>query len=550
MISTHIQCKPKNDNYRKLANYIADANHEGEKSLAHWCAGTWAGDDEYQLSILEVEDTQDLNTRSGKEKTYHLMISFRPEDEAKLTLEDFCDIEIDFAKALGFEEHQRHCGIHKNTDNLHMHIAYNMIHPERLTRHEPFRDFHKRDQVCREIEIKYGLTIDNGRKQNQEPVRENSKAKIVESFSGQESLNSYAKRHKSVIITALENSKNWQEAHQIFLRYGLELKPSANGLTIKDRHGKHHIKPSSIDRSLSKGNLEKRFGLFQAANKNALENFVELEKYEGKPIQKAAERDQLFEQYKFETEQRKKSIDKIKQDEMRLLTPIKNKWINYRKNLEKIPMMRSHKQKLILEAKLNAQAEQAKIKNVFEIKRDEIKAAMPGTSWIKFLQHQANQGQETALAILRSKKEIITPEKDLSAKPDNKNELEKIRQDSRNEQKKILAITGITDKNRKALLTIIKMRQLAEEEKAKGGSSIFNGLKHTIDTKGTVIFHLATGGTIRDNGKELHFSAHDKNAQEVAKKFAQMKWGKAIEIEANLIRLQGKSKNKTQSIGR
>ncbi len=51
MISRHVKCQPKNDDYRRLARYIADADHKGEKSLLSWCAGCWSGDDEYQLAI-------------------------------------------------------------------------------------------------------------------------------------------------------------------------------------------------------------------------------------------------------------------------------------------------------------------------------------------------------------------------------------------------------------------------------------------------------------------------------------------------------------------
>ena len=76
---------------------------------------------------MEVEATQGLNTRSTKEKTYHLLVSFRPEDEARLMPEALKAIEERFAAVLGYSEHQRHCGIHKNTNNIHMHIAYNMI---------------------------------------------------------------------------------------------------------------------------------------------------------------------------------------------------------------------------------------------------------------------------------------------------------------------------------------------------------------------------------------------------------------------------------------
>lgn len=34
MISKKVDISPQNDNYARLAEYIADAGHEGEKSLA------------------------------------------------------------------------------------------------------------------------------------------------------------------------------------------------------------------------------------------------------------------------------------------------------------------------------------------------------------------------------------------------------------------------------------------------------------------------------------------------------------------------------------
>lgn len=162
MISKHVAYEAAHDDYGALARYIADARHDGEKCLASWCAGC-AADDDYGLAIIKAQAVQALNIRSRKEKTYHLLISFRPEDEARLTPEAFKAIEERFAVALGYAEHQRHCGIHKNTNNIHMHIAYNMVHPERYVRHEPFRDYAARDKLCRELEREYGLTKDNGR---------------------------------------------------------------------------------------------------------------------------------------------------------------------------------------------------------------------------------------------------------------------------------------------------------------------------------------------------------------------------------------------------
>lgn len=92
MISKRIDRKPENDNYGTLANYVRDAKHthgherladyigdklhDGEKVLYSWHEGCLS--DDYALAIREVQATQALNTRSRKEKTYHLVISFRP----------------------------------------------------------------------------------------------------------------------------------------------------------------------------------------------------------------------------------------------------------------------------------------------------------------------------------------------------------------------------------------------------------------------------------------------------------------------------------------
>ena len=49
-----------------------------------------------------------------------------------------------------------------------------------------------------------------------------------------------------------------------------------------------------------------------------------------------------------------------------------------------------------------------------------------------------------------------------------------------------------------------------------------------------VIFTLASGGSIRDTGKELFFSPHDEMAHGAALAYAALKWGK------NVIQEQGK----------
>ena len=82
MISRHIPIEPENDNYGRLARYIArigEYAEDKEKPSLVWCAGCVGGDD-YAEGIAEVQDVQALNTRVASNKSYHLVVSFRPED--------------------------------------------------------------------------------------------------------------------------------------------------------------------------------------------------------------------------------------------------------------------------------------------------------------------------------------------------------------------------------------------------------------------------------------------------------------------------------------
>ena len=214
----------------------------GEKCLLKWASGCWAGDD-YELGIREVADTQALNTRTTKEKTYHLIVSFRPEDAPRLTPDDYRAIEERFAAALGLAEHQRHCGVHINTENVHMHVAYNLIHPEKLTRVEPWRDYVARDKLCRELEKEYGLVVDNGREKRPEKAL-SSAAATVEAHSGRQSFEGYAQEQASEIVAGLDSLQTWEELHTLLAERGLVLQKRGAGLVIRNRHGKQMTRPA------------------------------------------------------------------------------------------------------------------------------------------------------------------------------------------------------------------------------------------------------------------------------------------------------------------
>ncbi len=73
---------------------------------------------------------------------------------------------------------------------------------------------------------------------------------------------------------------------------------------------------------------------------------------------------------------------------------------------------------------------------------------------------------------------------------------------------------------------------------------LFTGFTSSIDASGTVFIHLANGGMIRDMGREVAFNAHDEATEEAALQFARSKWGKAIRLEGNVIRMQSRDRSK------
>jgi len=526
MISRHITRKAKNDDYQRLARYIQAADHGDEKALMSWCAGCLAGDD-YELAVHEVVDTQDLNTRSTKEKTYHLVVSFRPEDESKLTPEVLKEIEVDFAKALGFEEHQRHCGVHKNTNNLHLHVAYNMIHPEKFTRHEPYRDYQARDKVCRELEKRFGLFIDNGKSINDIKPKLTPVAATIEAHTGQQSFDGYIKERRSLIMESLEQASTWQQVHHIFAQYGVEIKPHGNGLVIAERMGKQAIKASSLDRSLSMANLVKRFGVYMPPqNKIIAENCDE--QYNAKPLHCESNRGALYEEYQSNISSKKKQLENLKNREQIELDSIRIKWDRERQKISN-DFFGTYKIKLLKKSRLYEAKERLLIKKQSNESQIKLRQEAPYASWTDFLRCKAKQGDETALDILRSKKQTFKSENNLDNRNGQNFEIKENWIDKRLE----IAAEHNESRRQRGLVALSKFSELAELEGDKGVESrIFSGFESEIDANGVVIFKLKNGGTIRDTGKKIYFSQQEKT-KEAALMYAKSRWGRNVRMLDN-----------------
>lgn len=539
----------KNDNYGRLAEYIS-AGEEKEKCLAAWCAGCQDNDD-YSFTIQEVELIQTMNVRTDKPKTYHLVLSFRPEDEEKLSPAVFRDMERRFAEALGFSNHQRHCGIHQNTGNIHMHVAYNMIHPENHKRHEPFRDFYSLSHVCRTLENEYGLSVDRGITPGEKTERIRTKAATVEAQTGQESFESYAVRHKVEIMKTLQRITNWQGLHESFAQFSMDLKPHGSGLAVKDRYGKHAVKASAMDRALSLKKLEVRLGPYQPPKD--LQHIREQSRYQAVPLHRGPERGELFIQYRAGIEERKTRLEAAKLQEDAVIAAIKQKWKEERKRIEGMGIAKKNRHNLLALARKHEAEALAKARLQTQSEREAVRRAVPYTSWKTFLLREADTGNEIALAVLRSKAEKIEPEiaesksgKDWSRHGREYSNQTSIRAEFTEKQRALQEREDLTAKGKKRLQAVLSMEQVAAEARAKGLP--IPAIIHRIDGTGTIIFSLAGGGTIRDSGKEILFSPHHQLTKELALLYGNQKWGQHIETEkGRMVRALDRERTKNLS---
>lgn len=533
MIAKRIEVQPQNDKYGQLGKYIADANHAGEKLLVAWHAGCQS--ETYETAMLEIQATQAMNTRYKGEKTYHLVVSFRPEDETKLTPEAFQDIEKVMAEALGLGEHQRLCGVHQNTNNLHLHIAYNMIDPERFTKKEPYRDFYKLSEACRVLEAKYGLVTDNGISKDRKEAQIGQRAASMEAQSGEQSFQSYALERKETILNALEQSISWQDFHAVLAEQGMVIKPHGNGLAVVNMQGKGAIKASALSRSLSKKSLEDRYGAYIAPAEGTASG-----QYHRKPLQrKTPACEKLYAEYQKLLEQRKTRLDAARNHDKMNLQSIKDRYHGEQQGLVMRILPRTTKTRLRQILKVKEQQAMEEVRSAGQARLKEIRDAYPFHNWNGYLKDQAEKGNEAALAVLRSRKAQVEPVE--RSKQEAYHEARRGVKRCALEKELRIATSSIGRKQRTGLLAITRMEQLTAQEillRAGGMGDqtlLFSGVQHTIDNNGIVLFKLINGGIIRDTGTKVHFS-YDEATRKAALIYGQMRFGKGIELNGNTIK--------------
>ena len=407
----------RKSNFSALVKYLTDP--QGKSERIGKLAVTNCYTEELIPALLEIQNTQEMNKRAKSDKTCHLVLSF-PEGE-RLSNAQLNEIEERFCKALGFSEHQRISVVHDDTDNLHIHIAINKIHPRKLTIHNPYYDYKKVATLCEQIEQEYGLT-----KVNHETRIDKTERIIqdIEAKAGVESLLGWIRRE---CLNDIKNTNTWQDLYQVLHNHSLEIKERGNGLVFVSSNGVA-VKASSIDRSLSKPNLIKRLGAFeptihsaQTKTQNAKTTESKAKHYQSRPLQNNADTSALYERYQQQQanafSRRKEQWLKLRQQRDLLIERAKQEARSKRNIIKHVQVGPLGKKALYATVSLQFKT------TLEEIKRDyckvyaQLKGDTRRMAWLDWLAVEARNGNAGALAVLRARNKRV--ERDGTVKGDH-----------------------------------------------------------------------------------------------------------------------------------
>lgn len=176
----------------------------------------------------------------------------------------------------GLKEHQAIYGLHADTDNIHLHIAINRVHPETLRMVEINKgfDIEAAHKAIARIEHAQGWQCEqNGRYQVQEngelgrehrdpekPRQPAQPKRDMENRTGEKSAQRIAIEDGAPII---KRAASWQQLHQELADKGMRYEKTGSGATLFV--GDVGVKASSADRGASLSKLQQRLGVYEPA---------------------------------------------------------------------------------------------------------------------------------------------------------------------------------------------------------------------------------------------------------------------------------------------
>lgn len=394
----------------------------------------------------EMLAVADMNGRV-KDPVYHVTLNWQEGENP--TDEQAFEAARKAMKAVGMEDHQYVAAVHRDTDNAHVHLMVNRVHPDTYKAVYPDRDYFKLDKCMREVELEQGWRHSPGpyavherdgkkvvdwskespevwrKEQREKKVKQPTKAKDMERHTGNESLHTYAQgQPKQDAKEALSKpGATWQDLHQSLARHGLELRPSNDKKNAFRVHSKADpeicIKASSMAEELGGGKLVKRLGPWQEPRPEIQQEKAQREYSDQRPKadpkrdpnareekrdERAAERRELRERYKAFTEEWKTAKAPARaamyEDQKQRRQALTEKHKSQRETIRTSGLSTEQKKALYSVAAFDTAAKRAELNETIKGEREAFRQERP-QSFREWTADRAQEGDRAAMRQVR-----------------------------------------------------------------------------------------------------------------------------------------------------
>lgn len=265
--------KSKTVRITELTNYISKPEDVNAKEKCVYFNSRNFVFDGFKAQQLEMIALAEAAPRSDN-PVNHYLLSWQEDEQPTVDQIEEC-VSI-LLKELGLDECQTCYGVHDDTENIHLHIAVNRVHPLTEKVLKPNKGFdieagHKAAAKIAHIQgwktepnARYMILEDNSvaqRKKHKERKTPDQEKIRIEIETGEKSAERIAIEQAAPIIL---QAKSWAELHASLEKKGFRFERKGSGAVVFV--GDTAVKASSIHRSASLGRLQKRLGPFEDRN--------------------------------------------------------------------------------------------------------------------------------------------------------------------------------------------------------------------------------------------------------------------------------------------
>jgi len=265
--------KSKSGSIRDLVDYIREPHDHDPAEKVLYANGRGFLCDSHAAQREEMVALASESVRSRAPVSHYILSWREGEQPSPEQVEEAVSIFLD---EMGWTGHQVIYALHRNTDNLHLHIAINRVHPETRKVVEVYRGFdieaaHK--AIARIEHVQGWQREKRGRYQVLEggdlarapddpesPRRPGTRARDLEHRTGEQSAQRIAVELGAPII---RQAQTWEQLHRELAAKGMRYERTGSGATVFV--GDVPVKASDVDRNASLAKLQKRLGAYRPA---------------------------------------------------------------------------------------------------------------------------------------------------------------------------------------------------------------------------------------------------------------------------------------------